>query len=415
MNFSDKYWMEYSINISQRSSNSGLHVGAVLVSDSNKILCSAFEGEGNNNSWYSNLMTKIKKLKLSNADRIYITVNTLSSNNSFYLMKLLDKFCIKKIFFGLPDPLLTTYLKNDPIITFQNVYCYPDELQIKILKLNKYAYENSKQNIKYNYYYSKNRISNLILDILKLKGFLISLSELDANKNNNALALLISTKYHIEYLKAFDIVNATISKAFNIKYSKYNYLNDVRSLNPNWVKNFMLCCNTMSEKLLTTSRILNVGVGSGNEAKSLFSNCKNITFVDIANDGLNTIKEIFPTSTIINFGAENLSSISDNSYELYISLRIYNSSFFDIEKAILEANRVLKCNSLIIISIANGFLFSEQNSIISGLIIPNTEFVDIYRSINTIKLIYTKFIQLGFKNVKIFPTDTEIYISAITN
>ena len=108
-----------------------------------------------------------------------------------------------------------------------------------------------------------------------------------------------------------------------------------------------------------------------------------------------------------------MSSIPDNSHDLYVSLRTYNSSFFDIKEAILEAHRVLKPNAIIIISVANGFLYPEENCIISGLIIPGTEFIDIYRSMDTIKLIRTEFIQAGFKNIKFFSTNTELYISAI--
>lgn len=69
--------------------------------------------------------------------------------------------------------------------------------------------------------------------------------------------------------------------------------------------------------------------------------------------------------------------------------------------------------AIIIVSIVNGFLSAEKKRIIPGLIIPGTEFIDIYRGMDTIKLIRKNFMEKGFKDIQIFPTNTEIYLSAI--
>lgn len=74
---------------------------------------------------------------------------------------------------------------------------------------------------------------------------------------------------------------------------------------------------------------------------------------------------------------------------------------------------MLKKDAIIIISIANGFLCSGEKRIISGLIVPGTDFVDIYRGIDTVKLLHKNFVQIGFKNIQIFPTKTEIYLTAV--
>lgn len=106
---------------------------------------------------------------------------------------------------------------------------------------------------------------------------------------------------------------------------------------------------------MSAINILNVGVGGGHEAIALFSNCTHVTFVDIVQSSLERIKEHIPLSKIIVSSAGSLFSIPDNSYDLYVSLRTYNSSFFDIKEAISEAHRVLKTDAVIIISVANGF------------------------------------------------------------
>lgn len=414
MNANSMFWMNYSINISKGASQSDLRVGVVLISEHNELICSAFAGEECNASWFSVLLSKVQKLKISNAQSIYITINTLSVANSFDLMELLKEIHINEIYVGLPDPALTCYLDDDPIIALNHVYRYPDELQREILEQNDHFFLESKQKIKYSPYYSENRISNLVIENLKSKGFVVSKDELNANKRRSALASLVCNRYGIEYAKAISAVHNAISEAFNSKYGAYNYSDDARSLDLDWKESFMSFYKRSSAIPLSIINILNVGVGSGHEAMALFSNCTGVTFVDIAQDGLEKIKGQIPLSKIIVSSADDLSSIPDNSYDLYVSLRTYNSSFFDIKKAISEAHKVLKPNAVMIVSVANGFLCSERHCIIPGLIIPGTEFVDIYRGMDTIKLMHTEFLQAGFKSIQLFPTNTEIYLSAIT-
>ena len=69
MNVNSMYWMQYSIDISKKVSPSLLQVGTVLVSEQNKLLCSAYSGETCNESWYFVLLRKIQKLKISHAQR----------------------------------------------------------------------------------------------------------------------------------------------------------------------------------------------------------------------------------------------------------------------------------------------------------------------------------------------------------
>lgn len=405
-------WMNYSIDISKGASHSDLRVGAVIVSEHNELVCSAFTGEEPNVSWSSVFLSKARKLRIFNAQSIYITINTWSEAHSFDLTALLNEIRFNEIYIGLPDPALTSYFDNDPIITLNHVYRYPDELKRKILEQNDRFFTDSKQSIKYSPYYSENRISDLVIEKLKSKGFVILKDEINVNKSRSALVSLICDKYGIKYLKAINAVNNAISEAFNTKYEAYNYSNDVRSLVSDWKESFMSFYRNLSTRPLSTIKIINVGVASGHEAISLFSDCRHITFVDIAEDGLKKIKKQIPLSEVIISSATDLSSIPDNSQDLYVSLRTYNSSFFEIREAILEALRVLNLNAIIIISIANGFLYPEQSRIIPGLILTGTKFVDIYRGIDTAKLIQAEFIQAGFKDIQIFSTNTEIYISA---
>ncbi|MEM6812663.1 MAG: methyltransferase domain-containing protein [Pseudomonadota bacterium] len=412
MDLNNINWMNYSIDVSKETPQSHLHVGAVVVSDDNQLLYSSCGEEDNNESWFSIIINKAIKRKIFKAQSVYLTINTWSEVRSFDLIKLLKVVHINEIYIGLPDPTLVSYFDNDPVITRNHVYRYPDQLKRQILDQNIHFFSKSKQNINHSPYYSKNSISNLVIENLKSQGFFLLENEIRANKSHSLLTHLICKKYKVNHKKATDIVNNALSAAFNIKYKAYDYSNDLRSLDTAWKKNFMSCYRKLSTKPLCANSVTNVGVASGNEAKSLFSSCKNITFVDIADDGLKRVKDQIPLSKVIVSSAADLSLIPDNSQDLYIALRTYNSSFFEIKKAVSEAIRVLKHDAMIIVSIANGFLYLENSCIIPGLILPGTKFVDIYRGIDTAKIVQAELIQAGFKSIRLYSTNTEIYLSA---
>lgn len=408
------YWMNYSINIANRSKDNNLRVGAVLVTEDNKLVCSVYTDEYSGLSWYEILLSKINKLNINKANYLFLTVNTLFSESEFDLNKLMERIAIEEIYIGIPDPKLSDYLTNDPVSTFKNVYHYPDNFQRLILHQNLNYYENSKQNIKSSPYYSAKRISKIVMEKLQEKGIFISEEELQSNKQIEKLAQLIVEKYKYKFNieDASGLVNLVISEAFDEKYATYNYLDDARSLSIDWKNNFLTIYNKLLLSSMENKDILDVGVGSGNEAIALFSGCHNITFVDVAPNGLENIKKQLPNSNIVVSRAENLATLINDSYDIYISLRTYNSSFFNIKQAISEAYRVLKDGGSIIISIANGFLCPEDQYIIPGLIIPGTEFIDIYRGFDMVKKLSTELRNNCFEDIRFFPTNVELFLSA---
>lgn len=406
------YWMNYSINIANGSKDNNLRVGAVLVTEDNKLVCSAYTDECSGLSWYEILLSKIKKLNVNNAYYLFLTVNTLFSESEFDLNKLMEKIAIEEIYIGVPDPNLADYLSNDPIGTFRNIYRYPDNLQRMILQQNLNYYRNGKQNIKSSPYYSAKRISNIVMEKLQEKGIFISKEELQSNKQIEKLIQLIVEKYKFNIDDASKLVNLVMSEAFDEKYATYNYSDDARSLSVDWKNNFLMIYNKLLLSSLENKDILDVGVGSGNEAIALFSDCSNITFVDIATNGLKKIKKQIPKSNIVVSRAEKLVTLINNSYDMYISLRTYNSSFFNVKQAISEAYRVLKKDGIIIISIANGFLCPENQYIIPGLIIPGTEFVDIYRGFDMIEKVSRELWNNSFEDIQFFPTKVELFLTA---
>lgn len=412
MNY-DNY-MNMSLVLAEKSSVGSLKVGAVLVSNDDKIICSSWNGEKENCSWNAILASKIKSLGIDNASILCVTISTYDKTlKRFGLEDIQDLVQIDTIFIGLPDPAMTSYIENDPMLNYDIIKRYPDELQQKILRQNFEYYDTSPQAISNSPYYHDNRISNLVIEKLEQRGFRISKGELNLHKSRNALKEYISNHFGLEYVQAEMLVNEAISEAFNKKYGTYQYSNDTRSLDAEWKQKFEEFFYMTVNRKIEDNAIIDVGVGGGHEATSLFLGCDNITFVDVAIDGLLQVQNRIPSARIVNASADNLDVVESDCYDVYISLRTYNSSFFDIAKAVTEAKRILKNNASIIISVANGFLCSERGCIIPGLLIPGTEFVDIYRGMDTTKMIKKEYIHAGFKDIRLCPTNTEIYLSAI--
>lgn len=252
----------------------------------------------------------------------------------------------------------------------------------------------------------------MLLEELASHGVLIDKSDLVKNKKVESLIRILVDKYNLEQKKAERFVKSALSKSFNKKYSNYDYKYDVRFERRTWIKGFnKLYCEEIGNSI-TNDKIINVGVGGGNEAILLFSACKNIVFVDIAEQGLLRVKKSIPQAKVFCLRAEELIDLKDNAFNVYISLRTYNSSFFDVSKALEEAKRVLIDKGKIVLSISNGFLNSQTNRIISGLLVPNTHFIDLYRGLKVIKNLVELCKTIGFKSCKTKITKTEIYLIA---
>lgn len=406
------YWMQYAVKLANEINNKSIRVSAVLVNDNKLVDTSCNNGE---KSWAEDLIKKLNKKNINKIENLYLTINTLNNKKEFDLNILLNEIEIENIFLGLPDPNLEDYLKNDPILTSKNIFRFTENLQEEIFKQNYHYYNNSNQNIKYNKYFHSNRIGYFLKEKLCSYGIQLETDDIFEKYQIETLSYYISNKFNINKEKSYELIATILSEAFDFKYSDYVYSNDIRSLNPKWSKTFEEIYAKTNKKPLNEQKILNIGVGSGNEAKELFLNCNNITFMDIASNGLIKIKKLIPKSKIIKGRAEDLSMLKDDSYDLYVSLRTYNSSFFNMKEAIKEAYRVLKHNCVIIISISNGFLNSTEQKIISGIRIPKLNFVDLYRGLDIIRNLSTFLLDFNFVDIELTPTNGELYLSARVN
>lgn len=406
------FWMKMAIDVANLAQIDCLRVGAVLVSINNDLICTAASGEILFQDWKTTLINKLKaKDSKEQIGALFLTINTISSDKIFDLKDLRNYIAINQIYIGLPDPNLNEYLDEDPVLSDMNIQRFSESLQLEILQQNLDYYMRSSQNIQNSPYYSNFRIGKMIRRELNELGYYISEIELREHNSKNRLVNLLIQKYSLEKFFAKELVEKIISEGFNKKYGHYEYIHDTRILK-NWEESFWEIYKQTTNKNIIDASILNVGVGGGNEAKSLFYRCNNITYVDIATAGLLKIKKENPKANILVTSAENLSTILNESQDIYISLRTFNSSYFDIYESIMEAYRVLRHSGSIILSIANGFLDLEQKKNILGLIIPKSFFVDIYRGLHTANDIRRNLDKAGFKEIRFYSANTELYLTA---
>lgn len=108
--------------------------------------------------------------------------------------------------------------------------------------------------------------------------------------------------------------------------------------------------------------LLVVGLGAGFEGVGIYDSFRSFVGTDISRTAIEKARGVFRTADSIQLTAspaEWLPQIARNK-DVYVSLKTYQSSFFDIERASAECSNALKPGGLAIISIPRGYLVSNK-------------------------------------------------------
>lgn len=259
--------------------------------------------------------------------------------------------------------------------------------------------------------YFTSRISRYMLDELMKNGV-----------ENCHLPSDITTKQGlIEHLSsqgfenASDIVNNAINYAFDKKYFNYYAAEkDVHEYSDEWITDFQLILKKLEVfDKLNELDILNVGCNDATQMEKMIgSNFKNLYLVDVGIRSLLVAKEIFPKSIIMNTSAESLNDLPDNSIDLYLSFRTFNSRLFDIEGAVSELNRVLRYDGIVVLSVPNGYVDSEGH-FSYGLKPPSKDNINPEYPFEIVGKIMYNLSKCAFKHIGLVNSFYEIYIYAI--
>lgn len=334
--------MQETINEASRSKpeDQGVHpkVGAIISDRDGKIIQRAHRGEEKGCHAEYLCIKKAKNAGQNLEDCIlFVTLEPCTARGPG------KKACathiiesgIKKIYIGMLDPNPAICGKGETRLRFHlEVERFPSSLIRKIETMNYDFIElHKKAHLAEESLYVKMQIHSIMSDILIRNGIPID-GELpiDVNMTSNDICKICLTKCFSEDKKDLDInilVQEARSKAYDKKYADRSYDNDGRGLGNYWKSSVQSILDEMSISNFYKRKILVVGIGNGLEGKELYLDCENLTAVDIGEKSLKRAGKILPKAKMIKTEAENLHDIATNSQDIYISLRTYQSTYFD--------------------------------------------------------------------------------------
>lgn len=269
-------------------------------------------------------------------------------------------------------------------------------------------------------------IPDTLTDELRFKGINIKIPQMDMVTIDDIVAMCLGrnsgySRQGLEYE-----IYRILGEAYDVKYSQRKISKDVRGLareeqEDYWVDVFerVLCNLGISKKNYYASTVLVVGVGNGDEGLDLeydrVAQQGKLLLADIAQTSLEIARKKFikldGNCEAINQPAQDLSSIPSDSIDLYISTMTFQSTFFNIEKALYEAVRVLNSDGSLIISVVNGYL-NKKKEYIKGMMKYNSLEVDTFRPRRIADHICDKLKKLGMNKIGTLESDSEIFVYA---
>jgi len=287
---------------------------------------------------------------------------------------------LKKVYLGMLDPNPAICGRGETRLRFyMDVDRFPSYLIREIENINQDFVELHKSaHLSEESLYVRTQIQHIIRDYLVRQGVPIDGDlPIDVDITSVDISRICETNCFFTGKKDIDIdklVQEARAEAFDKKYADRTYEDDGRGLGDYWKNSVRSILAEMGASDFPKRKIIVVGIGNGLEGKELYANCEKLTAVDIGERSLERAAKILPRAAMIKAPAENLCKIPTGSQDIYISLRTYQSTYFDRNAALREAYRVVRQGGIVLLSIANGFL--EQGSIIPGLLIPGTAVVN---------------------------------------
>lgn len=259
--------------------------------------------------------------------------------------------------------------------------------------------------------YVREKIPDTMRRILKEQSIDITSVKFVLDLTISELERICHLRYPARTLEEIrKIVRQARATAFEHKYADRTEQDDERYKNiKRWKEEVQSLLSYLNISDINTKKVINVGIGNGLEAKGLFNKIEEFIGIDISRKALAQAQARCPKMKSIVTDAEDLRDVGNESQDVYISLRTYQSTLFDIKTALLEAYRVLKPGGTILISIP--YVFVEENGrVVKGLLIPETDEVDPDLPYDLTDRIRRMLNRLNFNNIGIRTGMVEIYV-----
>ena len=139
---------------------------------------------------------------------------------------------------------------------------------------------------------------------------------------------------------------------------------------------------------------------------------RSFTAADISTEALRLAKEKYPQMHELVCPAEDLRHIANNSMDLYISLRTFQSTLFDRRVALHEAYRVLRNGGVVLLSVPIMFL-RRDGKVAPGLIPPGSSRPSMDYARQLVGRIRDYLSILNFRSVRVHDRSPfEVFLSA---
>lgn len=205
-----------------------------------------------------------------------------------------------------------------------------------------------------------------------------------------------------------DIMNQARGYAFNKKYGNYDYTKDLRQKYSNWFIDIRKRIDKFYGNINNLD-VLGVGSNLGKELIEIFSNNKmNLSVLDISLEAIEKGKKLYPQIRFYQSDMEREFPISQK-FDICLALRSIQSRGISRQNAIMQMEKVLKPNGLLLITVPNGYITSD-NRVLRGLYDHRNKLILERRPQTLADKILNKLIDYNFKNTGIETLDTEILI-----
>jgi len=387
-------------------------VAALLVNRDGQVELTAYRGEGGA-GWHAEY-TLIEKAKSQNialeGKTVFVTLEPCTTRNppKQACADRLVRSGVARVYIGMLDPNPVISGKGELRLQHSGVEVerFPARFYHRLVeKSQKFVDEYGSEHLPPTSPYVRMQIPQLVSAHLKSLG--VAVPDLPIEWDTTVSHLTD----RLRGVASLEQIDEARGEAFDQKYAAQDPRGDARGIRDAWKRDF----DTVTARLgmepgsYRELSVIDVGIGNGAKEHELLTPFKNVTLVDIAPRSLEAARVLLPDATSHVCSAESLGTLELGQHDLYVSLRTFQSTYFDIPAALRSARHVLRSGGVAVISIANGFVVSD-NQVLPGLVIPGTTYVDTTRPHSLAQRTREELERAGFGETGIYTGYDEVFV-----